>query len=104
MDVILKLKQLQQQRNWSDYRLARESSLSESTIANIYKRNTMPTIATLESICKGFGITLAQFFAEDDLIEMSPSLKELVTAWIPLTPAQKDTVLTVAKSYLPESE
>lgn len=104
MDVILKLKQLQQQRNWSDYRLARESSLSESTIANIYKRNTMPTIATPESICKGFGISLAQFFAEGDFIEMTPSLKELVTAWIPLSPAQKETVLIVAKSYLSENE
>lgn len=104
MDVILKLKQLQQQKDWSDYRLARKSNLSESTIANIYKRNTMPTITTLEAICKGFGITLAQFFAEDDLIEMTPSLKELVDAWIPLTPAQKDTVLIVAKSYLPETE
>jgi len=59
----------------------------------------MPTITTLEAICSGFGITLAQFFAEGEVIEMTPELKKLVDAWTPLTMEQKNIVLLVAQSY-----
>ena len=38
----------------TEYRLARKCGLSQSTITNIFKRNTVPSIAILEAICKGF--------------------------------------------------
>ena len=74
-DVNQKLRQLLADRGWSEYRLSKESGLSESTIANIFKRNNVPTIATLEAICDGLGITLSQFFAEDEMVELTPELK-----------------------------
>ncbi len=50
--------------------------MSESTIANIYHRNTTPSISTLEAIFKnGFGITLSQFFADDEMVELTPQLR-----------------------------
>jgi len=99
MDALKKLRQLIQARGWTEYRLAQECGLNVSTIANIYRRNTMPTITTLETICAGFGITLAQFFAEGDMIELTPDVKRLIDAWTPLTPEQKRVVLLVAQSY-----
>lgn len=99
MDVLGRLRGLLQERGWSEYRLAQVSGLNESTISNIYRRNTLPTIATLEAICHAFGITLSQFFAEDEMVEMTPDVKELLDAWVPLTSEQKRTVLLVAKSY-----
>ena len=44
--------QLMAERGWTAYRLAKESGLSESTLANIFKRNTVPSIGTLESVLK----------------------------------------------------
>ena len=75
--------------------------MHESTISNIYRRNTVPTIATLEAVCGAFGITLSQFFADSDsdLVEVTPELKELLDAWQPLTPEQRAAILQVAKSY-----
>lgn len=101
MDVLEKLRKLLADRGWTDYRLAQMSGLHESTISNIYRRNNVPTIVTLEAICKAFGITLSQFFADDDseMVEVTPELKELLDAWKPLTPEQRATVLQVAKSY-----
>ena len=58
MDTHERLRQLLAERGWSVYRLAVNCGLSESTLANIYKRNTVPSVDTLESICNGFGITL----------------------------------------------
>ena len=72
MDVLERLRGLLDERGWTEYRLAKECGLSESTIANIFRRNSVPSITTLESICNGFGITLSQFFADGDMVELTP--------------------------------
>lgn len=98
MDTHERLQQLLKERGWSEYRLAKSCGLSESTIANIFRRNTLPSIATLETICGGFGITLSQFFAEGEMVELTPELKELFDGWVYLTPEQKDAVARVIKA------
>ena len=72
MDTLQRLHQLLDERGWSEYRLAKNCGLSNSTIANIYHRNTVPSITTLEAICAGFGISLSQFFAEGEMVELTP--------------------------------
>lgn len=89
MDTHERLRQLLNERGWSEYKLAKRCGLSESTVANIFRRNTVPSIATLETICSGFGITMSQFFAEGDMVEITPELKELFENWVNLTPEQK---------------
>lgn len=58
MNTNEKLKRLLEERGWTEYRLSKNSGLAETTIGNIFKRNTVPSIPTLEIICKSFGITL----------------------------------------------
>lgn len=97
-DVNQKLRQLLADRGWSEYRLSKESGLSESTIANIFKRNNVPTIATLEAICEGLGITLSQFFAEDEMVELTPELKELFDNWWPLSRVKKEAATQMLRA------
>ena len=92
MDAKARIKELMEERGWSEYRLAIASGLSQSTVANIFNRNTTPSVATLESICNGFGITLAQFFAEGDMVELTKEQKEMFAAWSALTREQKDVL------------
>jgi len=93
MDTHERLRQLLNERGWTEYRLSKECGLSESTLANIFRRNTVPSISTLEAICSGFGITLSQFFADGDMVEMTPELKELFDNWVTLTSSQKNAAL-----------
>lgn len=65
MDAQKRIKQLMEERGWTDYRLAKEANLSHSTVTNMFNRNNAPTLPTLEAVCRAFGITLAQFFTED---------------------------------------
>lgn len=95
MDILNRLHELMAARGWSMYRLAKESGLTDSTIANIYRRNAIPSIDTLEKICNGFGITLSQFFATESMVELTPELQTLFTQWKTLTPRQKDAVLEI---------
>lgn len=98
MDTHERLRQLLNERGWSEYKLAERCGLSESTVANIFRRNTVPSIATLETICSGFGITMSQFFAEGDMIEITPELKELFENWVNLTPEQKKAANQMLKA------
>ena len=45
-----------------------------------------------------FGISLAQFFAEQDMVELTPELKELFDHWVSLTPEQKQAALQVLRA------
>lgn len=98
MDTHERLRQLLNERGWSEYKLAKRCGLSESTVANIFRRNTVPSIATLETICSGFGITMSQCFAEGDMIEITPELKELFENWVNLTPEQKKAANQMLKA------
>lgn len=99
MDTHNRLQQLLTEHNWSKYRLSKKSGLSESTIANIFKRNSDPTITTLMAVCNGFGITLSQFFAEQEMVELSPELRELFENQVPLALEQKAAILLVIKTW-----
>ena len=98
MDATERIKTLMEQRGWSAYRLSKNCGLSENTIATILKRNSLPSISTLEAICKGFGITMSEFFAEGDLIEVSPDTKQLIDYWAVLSVEQKASVLELVKN------
>ena len=97
--AVQKLHQLPEECGWSEYRLSKECGLSESTIANIFRRNTLPSISTLEAICKGFGITLSQFFSENNMIEITPETKELFDSWFSLTAKQKQAVMQMIRAF-----
>ena len=99
MDILKRLVELQNQRGWTDYRIAKEAGLSPNTVSNIYRRNNVPSMITLEALCKAFGITMAQFFAEDEMVELSPELRELFAKWTALTEEQKTVVWQIIKSY-----
>ena len=99
MEILPRLNELQQQRGWSDYKIAKLAGLSPNTVSNIYRRNNVPELTTLEALCNAFGITLSQFFAEDDMIELTPELRQLFDKWTTLTDAQKQAVWQILNSY-----
>ena len=66
MEVLEKIEKLRKEKGWSVTFLALESGLTQSTLNNLYSRNTEPKISTLRAICNAFGITLSDFFKEED--------------------------------------
>ena len=66
MEVLEKIESLRKERGWSINYLAMESGLTQSTLNNLYSRNTEPKISTLRAICGAFGITLSDFFKEEE--------------------------------------
>lgn len=78
MDAQKRIKQLMEERGWTDYRLAKEFGLSHSTVTNMFNRNNAPTLPTLEAVCRAFIITLAQFFSENDESPLTEEQQKLL--------------------------
>ena len=93
MNVLEKVKKLQDERGWSTYKLAYEAGLTQSTLSNMFARGTCPTVDTLEKICEAFGITLAEFFESDEKkARVSKEELELLNKYRALTDKEKDAV------------
>ena len=97
MLILEKIDALRRERGWSVNNLAMEAMLTQSTLNNLYMRKAEPKISTLRAICGAFGITLAEFFAEDAeaLNGIDAELKRRVCA---LNVEQKNALLTLLRS------
>ena len=94
MDVQKRIRQLMAERGWSDYRLAKESNLSHSTITNIFNRNNAPTLPTLESVCSALGVTMSQFFTEgDEPVVLSSEQKIMLERFNTLSSTQRKVII-----------
>ena len=99
MDAKEKIQQLMRERGWTIYELAKRSSLSPTTISNMYRRNTQPTIPSLEAMCRAFGITMSQFFLEDGETEALPDeQRALLRHWASLSPGQKELIFALMQN------
>lgn len=55
----------------------------------MFKRNTEPSVATLESICTGMGISLSQFFDVDNTLGMTQEQRNLLESYNVLSDENK---------------
>lgn len=95
-DVLEKITSLREERGWTTYRLSKLSGIPQSTISTWYRKNLMPPIDKLEIICQTFGITLAEFFNDTDvLVSMTEEEKKMLSQWNLLTPAQRAAVINI---------
>ena len=68
-DILGRIEQERLARGWSEYALAENSGLTQSTISTWRRRNLQPNVASLEKICSGLGISLSQFFQLQTLFD-----------------------------------
>lgn len=94
MEYILSaIVRLREERGWSEYRLAELSGVPQSTISSWYRKGAVPTVTSLEKICKVYDITLSQLFADGHpTVTLTESQQKLFTRWSRLTKDQQDAV------------
>ena len=62
-DTLKRINELLDKRNWTLYKLAKESDIPYSSLSSMFQKNNQPTIATLEKICTAFQISMSEFFS-----------------------------------------
>ncbi len=92
MDILKKINKLRMDKNWSVYRLSVESNIPQSTITNMFNRETLPSITTLEMLCQAFGISLAEFFTEEATDKCKEINNELYDTYQSLSNEEKKLI------------
>ena len=99
MNVTERIESLMKEREWTVYRLGKETGLSQSTLAHVFRRDSAPTIATLEIICKAFGISLSQFFSDGDPYSLTDEQEKLLFEWDTLSREQKQLLWVMVDAF-----
>lgn len=98
MDILKRIEELRLERGWSIYKLTSEAGLTQSTLSNMYSRNTLPSITTLDGICKAFGISLAQFFTTENGKDLSDEEFRLISSFRSLNKKQRAAIVSLCES------
>ena len=94
IDILARITGHRISRNWTEYQLAQKSGIPQSTISTWYRKKMLPTLSSLDKICRAFDMTMAQFLSENDgLTEITPDQRELLDKWELLSPIQKKAFL-----------
>ena len=102
MDVLNRILELKSERNWTQYRLSVRSGIPTSDISVWYGRRSTPNPPTLEKICKGLDITMAEFFCENEenVVTLTPKQFELMESTLRLTTEQREALIEVLEALL----
>lgn len=95
-DILSTITKYRESRGWTEYQLAERSGLPQSIISSWYRKDMMPSVPSLDKICKALGITLSQPFAEDEaLVSLTDSQKQLLERWVTLDDDHQEVILVL---------
>lgn len=88
-----RIKELCDKKQTTMYALSKKTDISQSSLSNLMKRGSIPTFYTLNRICDGLGITLAQFFLDGvGKLELSSEQRKVLEMWEALNDKEKEAV------------
>lgn len=102
-EVISRIRYFLEYKHWSLYRLAKEADIPYGSLSNIFNRNTVPSIPTLDKICKGFGISLSTFFEYDKnpirIEELSDAEQDIINSYRVLSVKNKELFISYLNDF-----
>lgn len=104
-DVMGRIKELCASRSWTYYRLAKEADIPYSSLSTMLHKAYVPSIPSLIKICNGFGITLSQFFSEeDDTAKLTNKQRVCLEYWDQLDEQSQTLALAYMKGLADRQE
>lgn len=100
-DILARITEERMRRGWSEYQLAQNSCIPQSTISTWYRKQMQPSISSLEKICQGLGISLAEFFSTETARTarmLSDEQQNFLDEWEKLDTDEREAVLFLMKT------
>jgi len=61
--VLKKIEEINRSKEWSMYRLSKESGIAQSTLSSLFGRRANISLPKLGRICQAFGLKMSDFFS-----------------------------------------
>lgn len=99
LDIHESILELCRERNWTLYKLAHESGISEATVYGWFSENHFtPSRSSIEDICRAFEISVAAFYNDIDIDKLTPQQVELLTLFEKVPDNKKSAVLEIIRT------
>lgn len=97
--ILRKIEDMQEERGWTKYRLAKESKIKSSTLTTMFSRRATISVENITRICRAFGISRGAFWTSVDggdnrMIEE----EQFVEFWRNLTDRERRLLAAFMKS------
>ncbi|WP_422445273.1 helix-turn-helix domain-containing protein [Thermoanaerobacterium sp. DL9XJH110] len=89
MDIGKRLKEIRKSKTITITALSKKIGLTREYLSNIERNINTPSLQTLQKICDALGITLAEFFSEEER-QIPPEISSLMKEVKNLTPEQAE--------------
>ena len=94
-----RVKELCSKHKVSKYRLAQLTDMSQTALANIMNKKSIPTVPTLDRICVASGFSFAQFFAGDGRRpDLTDEQGELLEIWDDLNADERRILMNFVRT------
>lgn len=91
--IIDRIERMLAERGLSRYELSKRSGVPQSSLSTLLNQKNTPTFHTLNKICDGLGITMAQFFSVDEHIDLTDDQEKLLKKWDIMDDREKEIVM-----------
>ena len=98
VDLLKRISDLLTARGWTEYALAEKSGIPASTINSWFsQKKASPKLVTLEKLCKGFEISLSEFFLETEerTVTLTKKQMELLTHALSCDDEEIDMIIKI---------
>ena len=98
-NCVARIFELEHDAGWNDYQLAKNTGIPRSSISRwSLHEDSQITVATIEKLCDSLGITLADFFSQEQL--QDPETGQLARISQVLAPRDRRMLLRFAELLL----
>ncbi|MQL53629.1 helix-turn-helix domain-containing protein [Desulfofundulus thermobenzoicus] len=106
IDIGNRIREIRTAKKITVSRLAQEIGVAQSFVSGIEAGTKKCSLENLDKICHALGITLHDFFApsEDQGVEMTPDMRQIIDAARRLTPRQRKILLEVMEEWLANNQ
>ena len=96
--ILERIQELCNERHWTLYQLSKASGISYSTLNTMMNKKNLPSLTTLERLCGGFGISMADFFEpERKCRALTGEQTALLSFFSVLSPTEKQMAMAYLK-------
>ena len=100
-EVLNTITELCEARGWNIAKLSRESGVSDSTIRSWYKRENIPSLPTLEPVCRALGTSVAEILGlDDEPVNITSDQKLLLYKWGILSEGARIAAMHVVDQFI----
>ncbi|MDO4178295.1 MAG: helix-turn-helix transcriptional regulator [Phascolarctobacterium sp.] len=99
--VLDRIQELCDRKGLTHYKLALKAGVHQSSLSTLLNRKSTPNVFTLEKICSGLDMTIAQFFSPDgEYINLTKEQKEMVDLFSSLPEIDKELVIAYMQGLI----